>query len=77
MKEIKNDFIKMYQYKNYFIYIKETKNSYEYYIQHKDYCVIYMMIGINKKTNTVDDLLAIIRNNIMYDIDFYKSRYED
>lgn len=77
MKEIKNDIRKKYQYEDYFIYIKETKDSYEYYLQHKDYCIIDMMYGIDKKTNTIDDLLAIIKNNIMYDIDFYKNRYED
>ena len=77
MKEKKNDIIAKYQYEDYFIYIKETEDCYEYYLQHKDYCIMYMMYGVEKDKNTIEDLLAIAKNIILDDIDIYKERFED
>lgn len=77
MKEVKNDIIKKYEYKDYYIYIKETEESFEYYLQHKDYAVMYMMYGVDKEQNTVEELLVICMDNIDNDIKFYKKNYED
>lgn len=77
MKEIKNDFIKKFEYGDYLIYIKETEESYECYLTHKDYCVMYMVYGVSKDTNTLEDLLEIEQDNIDTDIKFYKNEYED
>lgn len=77
MKEVKNDIIKKYEYKNYYIYIKETEESFEYYLQHKDYAVMYMMYGTDKEESTLKELLTICMYNIDNDIMFYKNEYED
>lgn len=77
MKEIKNDIIAKYQYKDYVIYIKETKNTYEYYVQNEKYAVSYMMYGVDKEKDTLEELLQILVDNIDVDIKFYKDHYED
>ena len=45
MKEIKNSFIKEYEYGDYRIYVKEITDAYEFYLQHKDYGIISLMYG--------------------------------
>lgn len=77
MQEIKNDIIGKYSYKNYIIYIKETGESYEYYLQNEKYGVIYMIYGVDKEKNTLEELLQICAENIDNDIIFYKQRFED
>ena len=77
MKEIKNDFIKKYQYEDYVIYIKETADSYEYYLQNEKYGIISLCYGVDKEKNTLEELLEICGDNIDIDIEFYKQQYED
>lgn len=77
MKEIENDIIKKYVYGDYYIYIEETVDSYECYLKHKDYCVMYMVYGVTKDSSTLEDLLEIEADNIDNDIKFYKEEFED
>ena len=77
MKEIKNDIIKKYSYKDYVIYIKETKDSYESYLQNEKYGIISLMYGISKEQNTLEDLMTILNDNIDVDIKIYQDEYED
>ena len=77
MKEIKNDFIKKYSYKDYVAYIKETNESYEYYLQNEKYGIIELMFGVDKKRTTLGNLLEIVKNSIDIDIEYYKRENED
>lgn len=77
MKEIKNDVIKKYQYKDYCVYIIETDEAYEYYLKNKEYGVIALIFGLLKEKNTYKDFMTIVRNNIDSDIEYYKLTYED
>lgn len=84
MKEIKNDFIKKYQYEDYVIYIKDIKedskkyDSYEFYLQNEEYGVIMLMFGILK--SDIEDtkgMEEIIKNNIENYIALYQEEIED
>lgn len=77
MKEIKNDVIKKYQYKDYYIYIIETDEAYEYYLKHKDYGIIALIFGLMKKQNSFEDFMDIVGKNIECDIEYYRQTYED
>lgn len=77
MKEIKNDIIKKYKYKDYVIYIKETNISYEYYLQNEKYGIIELMFGVSKEQNTLEEFLEIVKDNIDIDIEYYKRENED
>lgn len=77
MREVKNDIIKKYKYKNYVVYIKENDDdlSYEIYLQNEKYGIIELMFGIPK--SDIDDLEEIILSNINDYIKLYKEDYED
>lgn len=83
MIEIKNDFIKKYQYthyktkEQYVVYIKETNESYEYYLQNEKYGIIELMFALYKEQNTLEELLEIVTDNIDIDIEYYKRENED
>lgn len=70
IKEIKNDIIKKYQYKEYVVYVKETKSCYEYYLQDEQYGVISLMFGLLK--SDIEDMEEIIESNIEDYIESYK-----
>ena len=80
MKEIKNDIIKKYQYKEYVVYVKETKSCYEYYLQNEQYGVLTLMFGLPKSRNINNDIennIIIVYHNIENYIKTYKEEYED
>ncbi len=77
MKEVKNDFIEKYSYKDYVVYIKETNEAYEYYLQNEKYGIIELMFGVDKKQTTLEELLEIVKGNIDIDIEYYKRENED
>jgi len=76
MKEVKNSFIKEYEYGDYRIYVKETTDTYEFYLQHTDYGVIMLMYGL-LKNRPYNELLDIINKNLLEQMVFYKEEYED
>lgn len=77
MKEIKNDIIKKYKYKEYVVYVKwNFKNlCYEFYLQNENYGIISLMFGIPKCD--IKDMEEIIKNNLLDYIEIYKQDYED
>lgn len=83
MKEIKNDIIKKYKYKDYVVYIKDVKEdsknyeSYEFYLQNEKYRVIILMFGVMKGDCSVKDFEDLIEANIEDYILIYKIDYED
>ena len=79
MKEVKNDFIKKFEYEDYYIYIKDCGSHYESYIQHKEYGIIDLMFGIDiaKAKITLKDYIDIVFSNIEEYIEIYKQDIED
>ena len=77
MKEIENDIIKKFSYKDYVIYIKETNGCYESYIQNEKYEVIDFMFGARKDTNYLEDYIELVQSDIEDYIEMYKQDYED
>ena len=77
MKEIENDIIKKYSYKNYVVYVKETKNSYDFYLQNEEYAVIDLMLGVDKEDYSMKEIEELIFMNIESHIKNYKESYED
>ena len=78
MKEVKNDFIKKFEYGDYLIYIKDCGSHYESYIQHIEYGVMVLMWGIDKAKNmTLEEYIEIVSNNLEEYIESYKEDYED
>lgn len=83
MKEIKNDIIKKYKYKDYVVYIKDVKEdsknyeSYEIYLQNEKYGVIDLMFGVMKEDYSIKELEDLIEVNIEDYILTYKIDYED
>ena len=75
MKEIENDIIKKFSYKDYVVYIKETNECYESYIQNERYGVIDFMFGVRKDTNYLEDYIELVQCNIKDYIDLYKEKY--
>lgn len=76
LKEVKDTGIKQYKYKDYFVYIMKTRSGYEYYLQHKDYGIIYLMYGTTNDMS-FEGILEIIKSNIKDDIKFYNEKWED
>ena len=80
MKEIENDIIKKYQYKEYVVYVKETKSCYEYYLQQEQYGVLTLMFGLPKNRdleNDIENNIIVVYHNIEDYIETYKEDYED
>lgn len=83
MKEIKNDIIKKYKYKDYVVYIKDVKEdsknyeSYEFYLQNEKYGVISLMFGLMKEDCSVKEFEDLIEANIDDYIITYQNEYED
>ena len=80
MKEIKNDMIKKYQYKEYVIYVKDTKYGYEYYLQNEKYGVLELMFGLPKNRDLENDIendIIVVFHNLDNYIKNYKEQYED
>ena len=79
MKEVKNDFIKKFEYEDYYIYIKDCESHYESYLQHKEYGVIELMFGIDiaKGRITLQNFIDTVYSNINEYIETYKQEYED
>lgn len=80
MKEIENEIIKTFIYsKNtaYIIYIKDYNNCYECYLQNKNYGIISLMFGVNKKETTMQEFIEVILANIDSHVKDYKETYED
>lgn len=77
MKEIKNDIIKKYKYKDYYIYIQESDNMYESYLQKRNNGIISFMFGANKRNNDLEDFIYLIEVNVEDYIDSYELDYED
>ena len=77
MKEIENDIVKKYQYKDYVVYVKEVLESYECYLQKECYAVIDLMFGINKQDYSLKEFEYLIIANIEDYIEIYKQEYED
>ena len=73
MKKVKNDIIKKYEYKDYFVYIKETDDSYEWYLQKDNYCDMSLVFGVLKKSCTYKGFKMLIEINI----DEYIKKYEE
>lgn len=79
MKEIKNDFIKKFEYGDYLVYIKDCGSHYESYLQHKEYGVMELMFGLDKAKGriTLQNYIDTINANIIDYIVDYKNEYED
>lgn len=77
MKEIKNDIIKKYKYKDYYIYIQESENMYESYLQKQNNGIISFMFGVNKRNNDLEDFIYLVEVNVEDYIDSYELDYED
>ncbi len=77
MKEIENDIIKKFSYKEYVVYIKEVLESYECYLQKECYGVIDLMFGVMKEDYSVKEFEDLIEANIEDYIETYKQDYED
>lgn len=77
MKEIKNDVIKKYKYKDYYIYIQESENMFESYLQKQNNGIISFMFGVNKRNNDLEDFIYLIEVNVEDYIDSYELDYED
>lgn len=77
MKEIKNDIIKKYSYKDYVIYVKEVLESYEFYLQKESYGVIDLMFGVMKEDYSLKEMEDLIKSNIKDYIEIYKQDYEN
>lgn len=79
MKEIENDIIKKYEYKNYVVYVKynEEELIYDYYLQNEkeQYGIISLMFGV--PTSDIEDIEEIIESNIEEYIKLYQEDYED
>lgn len=77
MKEIENDIIKKYSYKNYVVYVKWCKEElcYEFYLQNEEYGIIDLMFGI--PASDMEDMQEIVLANIEDYIEIYKQDYED
>ena len=79
MKEVKNDIIKKYEYKDYVVYVKvnEEDGFYDYYLQNEkeQYGIISLMFGV--PTSDIENIEEIIENNIEDYIKLYKEDYED
>lgn len=77
MKEIENDIIKKYSYKDYVVYVKEVLDSYEFYLQKESYGVIDLMFGVMKEDYSLKEMEDLIESNIEDYIKIYKQDYED
>ena len=77
MKEIENDIIKKYQYKDYVVYVKEVLDSYECYLQKECYGIIDLMFGINKDDYSLHAFEYLILANIEDYIKIYQQEIED
>lgn len=77
MKEIENDIIKKYIYKDYVVYVKEVLESYEFYLQKESYGVIDLMFGVMKEDYSLKEMEDLIESNIEDYIEIYKQDYED
>lgn len=77
MKEIENDIIKKYKYKDYVVYVKHNREDlcYDFYLQNEIYGVIDLMFGI--PTCDIEDFEDIIESNIEDYIKIYKEDFED
>ena len=66
MKEVKNDFIKKFEYGDYLVYIKDCVSHYESYIQHKEYGIMQLMWGIDKATSniSIEEYIKIVNFNL-------------
>ena len=77
MKEIRNKDFKKYEYGDYYIYIIETEDCYESYLQHKNYGIIMLTFGVDKRQATAEQTLYMTKNEIEDYIKIYKDTYED
>ena len=80
MIEVKNEIVKTFIYRKntaYIIYIKDYNNCYECYLQNKNYGIITLLFGVNKKETTMQDFIETINNCIDSHIEDYKKSYED
>lgn len=80
MKEIENDIIKKYNYKNYVVYAKWCKEElcYEFYLQNEEYGIITLMFGIPASDmEDMEDMQEIVLANIEDYIEIYEQDYED
>lgn len=77
MKEIENDIIKKYSYKDYVVYVKEVLESYEFYLQKESYGVIDLMFGVMKEDCSLKEMEDLIKSNIKEYIEIYKQDYEN
>ena len=77
MKEIENDIIKKYSYKDYVVYIKDYYDSYECFLQKESYGVIELMFGVMKEDYSLKEIEDLIEANIEEYIDDYKEEFED
>lgn len=76
MKELENDIIKKYSYKDYVVYIKESSKEYECYIQNEYYGIINCMFGLSKEQVSLEQLIDIINDNLKQEIEYYKQEFE-
>ena len=76
MKELENDIIKKYSYKDYVVYVKTYDNSYECYLQKESYGNVYFMFGLLKEYQDLETIEQTIIGNIEEYIEFYKEEYE-
>jgi hypothetical protein len=80
MKEIENNVIKKYEYKQgvntYYIYVIENDSMYEFYLQNKDYGVMTLMYGLMKEKG-IDNCITILEEHLLDFINDYKEEHED
>ena len=77
MKEIKNDIIKKYSYKDYVVYVKNYDDSYECYLQKESIGIMYFMFGLLKEYHDLETIKQTIKGNIEDYIVDYKEEFED
>ena len=76
MKELKTE-IKVYEYKDYIVYIIDEDFGYGCYIQNVGYGIISLMFGLPKNQNTFEETKQIVKDNLEDQIKIYKRLYED
>ena len=76
MKEIKKE-VKVFEYKDYIIYIFDEDFGYGCYIQNVGYGIISLMFGLPKNQNTLEETIEIVKSNLEEQIEIYKRLYED
>ena len=77
MKELENDIIKKYSYKDYVVYVKTYDNSYECYLQKESIVIMYFMFGLLKEYHDLETIKQTIKDNIEDYIVDYKEEFED